>query len=192
MRILLIVSTVFWNPCSSDHLAYIQAYLSGELGISDNLPELTVRYGPFLGDEAAHPSRAVYGAESTFSRTDPFLRTAPRVTWQQKEGDLHTVLMFDADARPEAPYLHWMVVNCVGSTDTENSVVYEYQGPNLRKVGQKMKKEGPKGTHRYVILLLKQVSCPVPGLSVHRIAHSIDFQATLPAGSGLRRGGNQQ
>ena len=165
----------------ADHVAFIRAYLTAELGIQADLSALSVQYGPFLGEVAAHPGRIVSGADSAYSRFTSFLREAPRVTWRAKEDDLHTLLMIDADARPKGPYMHWMLVNCKNGTTEDSSVMYKYQGPGQTKTA-------PKGTHRYIFLLLKQA------LACARAARTraLRLLIVVPCGTGVSKGHRQR
>lgn len=75
----------------------------------------------------------------------------PRTSWDIPPlKNPYTLLVWDPDApRPNAPYLHWLVMNIGGSTDSTGSTVVPWAPPTP-----------PAGTgeHRYIFGLFKQAN----------------------------------
>ncbi len=75
----------------------------------------------------------------------------PRTSWDVPPLEHpYTLLVWDPDApRPNAPYLHWLVMNIGGSTETTGTTIVPWAPPTP-----------PPGTgeHRYIFGLFEQAS----------------------------------
>ncbi|KAG1366211.1 protein MOTHER of FT and TFL1 [Cocos nucifera] len=94
----------------------------------------------------------------------------PTVQIAGRRADLYTLVMTDPDApSPSDPtmreWLHWVVVNIPGGTDTsQGEEVVAYMGPRP-----------PVGIHRYVLVLFQQKSRFLTGAGVALPASRANF-----------------
>jgi phosphatidylethanolamine-binding protein (PEBP) family uncharacterized protein len=83
----------------------------------------------------------------------------PKVTWKAGEADkLYTLLCTDPDApAPNAPWLHWLVINCKGDDPSTGTTVMSWAPPTPPP---------GSGIHRYQFkLFLQPTTAPIESRS---------------------------
>mmetsp|Transcript_49534 Transcript_49534/g.117557 ORF Transcript_49534/g.117557 Transcript_49534/m.117557 type:complete len:126 (-) Transcript_49534:107-484(-) len=91
-----------------------------------------------------------------------FLQRQPVVDWEETSGK-YTLLLLDPDAPTRkgdgseagsmGPWLHWLVTDAV-ETPEQGKCMVEYMGP-----------APPRGKHRYIFLLLRQLDAAAPKIA---------------------------
>ena len=91
-------------------------------------------------------------AEGLASRNYPLFkaRDMPAVTWPQQSSPI-TLLCWDPDAS-QASWLHWMVINCQGTSPDSGTTVVPWAPPTP-----------PSGIHRYMFALYTSKNPITPG-----------------------------
>lgn len=82
------------------------------------------------------------------------VKSMPVVEWPMEDNQLYTLVMVDPDApkssKPTArEWNHWLVINIPGNNIPEGQTLVSYMGASPPK---------GSGTHRYVLLVYKQLS----------------------------------